>query len=172
MLEINTVTNGPTSKCVECVCHATLPWLISLSLGVMSLDQAKSFESLRHAIKRGDTLAIAHYLESGGDSNLSSSHRSTLLMLAAQEGQSSIVDLLLQHGADINAQDVRGYTAVSLAAFRGHTRVVEHLLACGARVVDQVAGASLIGLLRHYGAARERVIDVLQRAAALQTNET
>jgi len=25
--------NGPISKCVQCVCHDTLPWLISVSLG-------------------------------------------------------------------------------------------------------------------------------------------
>ncbi len=32
MLEIKTVTNGPTSKCVQRVCHDTLPRLISFSL--------------------------------------------------------------------------------------------------------------------------------------------
>ena len=138
----------------------------------MPLDHATSFLSLHHAIKRGDTLAIAHYLESGGDANLSSSYRSTLLMLAAQEGHRTIIDLFLQHGADINAEDVHGYTALSLAAFRGHTRVVEHLLERGSRVVDQVAGTSLIALLRSYGAARHRVIDLLERAIAPRTNET
>src|SRR5260370_5357189 len=33
MLEIKTVTNGPMAKCVQCVCHDTLPRLISFSLG-------------------------------------------------------------------------------------------------------------------------------------------
>jgi hypothetical protein len=32
MLEIKTVTNGPTSKSRQRVCHDTLPWLISFSL--------------------------------------------------------------------------------------------------------------------------------------------
>ena len=138
----------------------------------MSLGNATSFQSLHHAIKRGDTLQIAHYLESGGDANLSeSASGSTLLMLAAQEGQSPIVDLLLERGVDINAQDTHGYPAVALAAFRGHTRVVEHLLERGALVPQQVAGMPLIGLLSHYGAAREQVIEVLQRAVA-PINET
>ena len=34
MLEIKTVTNGPIAKRHEHVCHGTLPWLISFSLGV------------------------------------------------------------------------------------------------------------------------------------------
>jgi hypothetical protein len=33
MLEIKTVTNGPIAKRVRRVCHDTLPWLISFSLG-------------------------------------------------------------------------------------------------------------------------------------------
>jgi hypothetical protein len=33
MLETKTVTNGPISKQVQRVCHDTLPWLISFSLG-------------------------------------------------------------------------------------------------------------------------------------------
>ena len=137
----------------------------------MTLDASPSFESLHHAMKRGDTLHIAHYLESGGDANLSDSSGSTLLMLAAQEGQTPIINLLLEHGADINAHSVHGYTALSLAAFRGHTGVIEHLLERGAHVPGEVAGMSLIGLLRHYGAARDRVIDVLQRATTRGSNE-
>src|SRR5437016_1039661 len=111
------------------VATTPLPWLIYFSLGLMTLDASPSFESLHHAMKRGDTLHIAHYLESGGDANLSDSSGSTLLMLAAQEGQTPIINLLLEHGADINAHSVHGYTALSLAAFRGHTGVIEHLLA-------------------------------------------
>ncbi len=137
----------------------------------MSLDSSTAFESLNHAIKRGDTLHIAHYLESGGDAGRADSSGTTLLMLAAQEGQTPMIDLLLQRGAEINAQSVHGYTAVSLAAFRGHTRVVERLLERGARVPQEAAGMPLIGLLRSYGAARDHVIDVLQRAATLPSNE-
>jgi len=137
----------------------------------MSLDHAPSFESLHHAIKRGDTLHIAHYLESGGNATLSDSSGSTLLMVAAQEGQSPIIGLLLEHGADINAQSIHGYTAVSLAAFRGHTRVIEYLLERGAHVPSEAADMPLIGLLRSYGASRDRVIELLQRAATPRSNQ-
>jgi len=33
MLETKTVTNGPITKYLQRVCHVTLPWLISVSLG-------------------------------------------------------------------------------------------------------------------------------------------
>jgi hypothetical protein len=33
MLETKTVTNGPIALQLQCVCHETLPWLISFSLG-------------------------------------------------------------------------------------------------------------------------------------------
>jgi hypothetical protein len=33
MLETKTVTNGPITKYAQSVCHDTLPWLISVSLG-------------------------------------------------------------------------------------------------------------------------------------------
>jgi len=63
---------------------------------------AESVESLHHAIKRGDTLHVAHYIESGGDANRPGKFGTTLLMFAAQEGQTPIIDLLLRAGADIN----------------------------------------------------------------------
>jgi hypothetical protein len=36
MLETKTVTNGPTAKRPQRVCHSTLPWLISFSLDLNS----------------------------------------------------------------------------------------------------------------------------------------
>jgi ankyrin repeat protein len=127
---------------------------------------AESVESLHHAIKRGDTLHIAHYLESGGDANRRGKFGTTLLMFAAQEGQTPIIDLLLRAGADINGTSEHSYRAISLAALAGHTRVVEHLLERGALVPDDAAGMPLLGLLRHYGAKRQRIIALLQARAS------
>jgi len=130
----------------------------------MTLD-AYPVESLHHAIKRGDTLHIAHYLETGGDANLCAQFGTTLLMLAAQEGHRPIIDLLLHAGADINAVSQHQHTAVSLAALAGHTGVVEHLLDRGALLPTEAGGASLVALLRHYGSSRQHVIDLLQSRA-------
>ena len=36
--------NGPTSKCVQCVCPNTVPWLISFSLGRMTDSERLTFD--------------------------------------------------------------------------------------------------------------------------------
>ncbi|KAK0766416.1 hypothetical protein N5P37_000139, partial [Trichoderma harzianum] len=62
-------------------------------------------------------------------------HNMTPLMLAAEEGQHSVVHLLLENGADVNVKSegsVWGWTALELAATRGHLSVVQLLLANGA----------------------------------------
>jgi uncharacterized protein len=116
---------------------------------------------LHHAIKRGDALAVAHYLESGGDANLRGDSGSTLLMFAAQEGHRPIIDLLLAAGADIEATSDHLWGAVAFAAIAGHRSVVEHLLDRGARL-PATAPSQLIGLLSHYGEKRQAIVDLLQ----------
>ena len=55
--------------------------------------------------------------------------RRTLLILAANRGDKSTVELLLQHpGIDVNCQDIHGDTALAVATFRGNQPVVELLL--------------------------------------------
>ncbi|KAL6825610.1 ankyrin repeat-containing domain protein [Trichoderma sp. SZMC 28015] len=67
--------------------------------------------------------------------NQKNKHNMTPLMLAAEEGQHSVVHLLLENGADVNVKSedsVWGWTALELAATRGHLSVVQLLLANGA----------------------------------------
>ena len=40
MLELKTVTNGPKTKQLQCVCYIALPWLISISLSVVTMPFA------------------------------------------------------------------------------------------------------------------------------------
>ena len=128
------------------------------------MDATYSYESLQHAIKRGDASYIAHYLDCGGDPNLCGQPGWSLLILAASKGHRPIIDLLLRAGADINASQSL-WTPVAFAALAGHTRVVEHLLDHSADVPLEAGGASLVGLLSHYGADRQRVVDLLHRRA-------
>ena len=121
-----------------------------------------SITELHHAVKRGDTLQIAHYLEAGGDANVRGKFGTTLLMLAAQQGHTPIIDLLLNAGADVNAVSEHSYTALSLAALGGHTRVVEHLLDKGALVPHDAADMPLFGLLEQYGTERQSMIALLR----------
>ncbi len=58
----------------------------------------------------------------------------TLLIHAAERGDTEIVQGLLASGAQANARTPRGSTALSLAVLRRHTGVVRSLLAAGADV--------------------------------------
>src|SRR5262249_36855701 len=52
MLESKTVTNGPIALQVQTVCHDTLPWLISFSLGPTSLSLKPTHARERRHEKR------------------------------------------------------------------------------------------------------------------------
>lgn len=54
-----------------------------------------------------------------GRSGLKTRPDATLLMLAAQEGETAVVKLLIDRGADVNAKDSAGRTALMLVAEEG-----------------------------------------------------
>lgn len=58
--------------------------------------------------------------------------QSTLLMLAAKEGDIRMVSLLLDKGAKVNERDIFGRTALLLAIQNGHIELVNELLRKGA----------------------------------------
>ncbi|KAJ7500912.1 ankyrin repeat-containing domain protein [Mycena galericulata] len=72
-------------------------------------------------------------LHVGGDPNACSDNNRTLLCIAAERGNSGMVELLVDRGAKINAQDASG-TPLAVAASRGHMQIVEILLNKGADV--------------------------------------
>jgi len=56
------------------------------------------------------------------------------LHLAAEQGQTALVELLLGKGADVNARQIQGWTPLGLAAQNGHLETVKILLDKGADV--------------------------------------
>ena len=75
----------------------------------------------------------------------------TLLMLAAREGNPSVIKTLLAAKPRIQARNPLGETALMLAAIQGHTVAVKMLIDAGAPV-NQSGWTPLI-----YAAARDRV---------------
>ena len=58
----------------------------------------------------------------------------TVLLLAAQEGQTAVVELLLKRpDIDINHKDIFGHTALCLAVKGGHTPVKELICMYGGK---------------------------------------
>uniref|UniRef100_A0A673LL32 Fibronectin type III and ankyrin repeat domains 1 n=1 Tax=Sinocyclocheilus rhinocerous TaxID=307959 RepID=A0A673LL32_9TELE len=53
------------------------------------------------------------------------------LMVAAQKGFTSLVDILVKHGADINKKDSTGKDSLMQACFAGHLDTVKYLRNCG-----------------------------------------
>ncbi len=51
----------------------------------------------------------------------------TCLILAADRGDTEMVNLLLRHGAKRNVKDARGYTAERRARKNGHIELADHL---------------------------------------------
>ena len=93
------------------------------------------------AAGRGDTNAVAAWLEEGGGVDAHCAvpelEGMTLLMgAAASGGQEAMVWMLLQRGASVNLQDSLGATALMHAAAHGHTTIAQALL-------DAEADASL-----------------------------
>uniref|UniRef100_A0A671R4V5 Fibronectin type 3 and ankyrin repeat domains protein 1-like n=1 Tax=Sinocyclocheilus anshuiensis TaxID=1608454 RepID=A0A671R4V5_9TELE len=59
------------------------------------------------------------------------------LMVAAQKGFTSLVDILVKHGADINKKDSTGKESLMQACFAGHLDTVKYLRNCGSTCESQ-----------------------------------
>ena len=59
----------------------------------------------------------------------------TPLLLAAMQGNKTMVELLLANGADVEEEDSKDYTPLMHAAEKGHTDLVKYLMEKGAPVI-------------------------------------
>jgi hypothetical protein len=73
-------------------------------------------------------------MKNGADVNSKDESGKTLLMLAAEDGSSGIVQQFLDKGADVDARSKDGYTALMAAAYGGNEEVMTMLLDKGADV--------------------------------------
>ncbi|XP_036375601.1 CARD- and ANK-containing Inflammasome Adaptor Protein [Megalops cyprinoides] len=79
-------------------------------------------------------LPLLDGLLKSNDVNAVNSSQETLLHIAAQHGQVSVMEFLLSKGAKLDMKDSHGRTALHRAAERGHTSSVEALLRAGADI--------------------------------------
>lgn len=93
---------------------------------------------LMYVARYGRTDIIAATLiKAGADVNACDEHGITVLMYAAKNGHTSIVDLLIKSNVHLDAQDSNGKTALMHAVWIGHKEAVEILLRAGANVTIQ-----------------------------------
>jgi ankyrin repeat protein len=74
-----------------------------------------NFDEASKAIKKGDVLRIRQCLDSGLDPNLSNQYGWTLLMSAANEGNTAVARELIQRGAQLDTRNKHNWTALSLS---------------------------------------------------------
>lgn len=97
-------------------------------------DRQGPCERAMALIVRGDLEGLRSVLPAGLDPNCRLSDRSTLLMAAAEAGQSAAARMLVQVGADVNAFNDNGWTPLMFAISTGAADIVEWLLESGADV--------------------------------------
>ena len=86
-------------------------------------------------IKTGDLIELRHALDSGLDPNYSNEIGTTLLMLAAMEGNPATGGLLIDRGAELDRENAHHNTALTLAAWFTHPKFVRLLLDRGVSLV-------------------------------------
>jgi ankyrin repeat protein len=93
---------------------------------------AMTFMDAIRIIKKGDIIRLRHDLDEGLDPNFANKVGSTLLILAAINGNTAIGRLLIEAGADLDRQNNLRDCALSLSAMFGHSGFVKLLLDSGA----------------------------------------
>ncbi|MFJ9029720.1 ankyrin repeat domain-containing protein [Streptomyces sp. NPDC102274] len=82
--------------------------------------------------RRGETEALAAYVDAGVPANLTNDRGDSLIMLAAYHGHAGAVEALIARGADAGRVNDRGQTPLAGAVFKGEDAVIRALLAGGA----------------------------------------
>lgn len=105
-----------------------------LSLTLSPAAQAGVYDDMLKAVLENHNADAVALLDRGVDPDTADAEGSTLLMLAARNGNAELVDQLIRRRAKVAARNRYGDDALLLAVFRGHLPVVKLLLAGGAPV--------------------------------------
>src|SRR5690348_4170205 len=102
--------------------------MVLISIPFVFVQSSASFQVSNSVPKRsevvkaaevGDAKALKRLLDAGADVDTVERDGYTILMVAAVEGRSSVVDLLIRRKANLNRKDIIGGSALSYAAFYG-----------------------------------------------------
>ena len=91
---------------------------ILLASALPLIASAATYDDLISAAKLGDTRDIAKLVQRGASVDTTDKEGNTLLMLAARDGHSELVEYLIKQRAKVNERNAVGDTALRLAAFR------------------------------------------------------
>jgi len=137
------------------------------------LDQISGKQDLlTYAAKRGFITLLSGLLEYGQiDVNHSNQNGFTALMIAAQDGQSEVVEkLLAAQGINANLVQQDGFTALMIAAQYGHSEVVEKLLAAQGIDVNLVQQNGYTALMIAAQQGHSEVVEKLLAAQGTDAN--
>jgi len=97
-------------------------------LAVSTQTLAGAYEDILVAARDDRTETVVNLIQRGMDTNTSDRSGTTLLMLAAGNGNQQLLEFLLKSGANVLKQNQYGDTAVAIAALRGHLNLVRRLV--------------------------------------------
>eukprot|EP00941_MAST-03F_sp_MAST-3F-sp1_P001254 g1254.t1 len=90
--------------------------------------------ALYYACSQGRLEAARLLIQAGAPCTDACADGTTVLMAAAADGHSEIIEEILKHDVNVNKARDNGDTALALAAHNGHTRAIELLIQAGADV--------------------------------------
>lgn len=98
---------------------------------ISSIAWAGHYEDILAAAHRNDTETVLRLVERGMDINTSDPSGTSLLMIAASNGNESLLDILLKNRVNAQQKNKYGDTATTLAALNGHLAVLKRLMESG-----------------------------------------
>lgn len=104
-------------------------------------------------IKTGDVIELRRSLDGGLDPNYTNEIGTTILMLAAMEGNTALGGLLIDKGAELDRENNMRQSALPLAAWFKHPKFVRMLLDRGVsldRIRDTGSLDSFLGWVENY----------------------
>ena len=110
----------------------SLPILLALLALFLPPAWAGSYDNILVAARDNRTEEVVQLLMRGMDPNTSDRSGTTLLMLAAGNGNVELIDFLVKARCNLGKQNQYGDTAIGLAALRGHIQAVQRLQEAGA----------------------------------------
>lgn len=108
--------------------------IIMLLLASHGLAHAGAYEDILKAVSGNDTSAVVDLLQRGMDVNTADQAGTTLLMIAARNGNLPLVQMLLTNRASVNRRNQHGDTALMMAALGGKLEAVQALIGKSAEV--------------------------------------
>jgi len=94
----------------------------------------------------------------------------TPLLLAAMQGNKTMVELLLANGADVDEKDSKEYTPLMHAAEKGHTDLVKYLMEKGAPVITPTEPTSVTARRSNSNSWMDRCLSLGSQSGASSLN--